>query len=65
LNLFCFSRKRPAAVNGASAFFHRQAYEPYKGDIAFDEEEPGGLFEITIGQSRAGLPKFLLAKKLR
>jgi hypothetical protein len=45
--------------------FAQREYKPYQGEVAFDQEEPGGRFELATEQSkRSGLPKFLSARTL-
>lgn len=64
-NLFCYFTNEGTGHKYRLSVFHRQGYKPYQEGPAFDEEEPGGRFEIRTAPSRAsGLPKFLSARKL-
>ncbi|MBL8714229.1 MAG: hypothetical protein JNM12_15165 [Alphaproteobacteria bacterium] len=63
-NLFCYFTDTQTGKKWRLSVFSTRQYKPSKGGPAFDEEPLGGLYEITPGKSRNGLPTFLSAKKL-
>lgn len=63
-NLFCYFTDTGTGAKYRLSVFSRSNYQPYNGDIAFDQEEVGGVFEITTALSKNGLPKFLSAQKV-
>lgn len=64
-NLLCYFTDEATGRKHRLSVFSRQSYKPYQGGPAFDEEAPGGRFEIATGRSkRSDLPKFLAARKI-
>ncbi len=64
LNLFCYFTDTVTGKKWRLSVFSNKSYKPSKGGPAFDEEPLGGLYEITPGKSKNGLPTFVSAKKL-
>jgi hypothetical protein len=64
-NLLCYFTDEATGLKHRLSVFSRQSYKPYQGGPTFDEEAPGGRFEITTenGQ-KSDLPKFLSARTL-
>lgn len=63
-NLFCFFTDMTSGKKYRLSVFNEKAYKPSKGEVAFDQEPPGGVFEITTGKSKKGFPTFITAKKV-
>jgi hypothetical protein len=64
-NLLCYFTDEATGLKHRLSVFSGQSYKPYQGEVAFDEEAPGGRFELATGNSQSsGLPKFLDARKL-
>ncbi len=64
-NLLCYFTDEATGLKHRLSVFSRQLYKPYQGEVEFDEEAPGGRFEIATEKSaRSDLPKFLAARKL-
>jgi hypothetical protein len=63
-NLFCFFTDTASGKKYRLSVFNEKGYMPSKGGPAFDQELLGGIFEITTGKSKKGLPTFLTAKKV-
>ena len=64
-NLFCYFTDTNSGQKLRLSVFSRSDYKPYNSDVAFDQEEVGGVFEITTSISKNGFPKFMTAQKLK
>ena len=63
-NLFCYFTDTETGKKWRLSVFSNKSYKPSKVGPAFDEEPLGGIYEITPGKSKNGLPTFVSAKKL-
>ena len=63
-NLLCYFTDIHSKKKWRLSVFSNKQYQPSKGGPAFDAEPLGGLYEITPGKSKNGLPTFVSAKKL-
>lgn len=63
-NLFCYFTDTDSSERYRLSVFSRGGYKPYGDGPAFDEEEIGGVFEVTTALSKNGLPKFMSAVKI-
>jgi hypothetical protein len=63
-NLFVFFTDAATDKKYRLSVFQNKLYKPAKDGPAFDEEPAGGLYELTTGKSKNGLPSFLSARKL-
>ena len=63
-NLFCYFTDTTSGERYRLSVFSRGSYKPYNGGPAFDQEEIGGVFEVTTALSKNGLAKFMAAEKV-
>ena len=63
-NLLCHFTDEATGRKHRLSTFWNLAYMPYQGGPAFNEEEPGGRYEIRTSLSKNGMAKFDSARKL-
>ena len=60
-NLFCYFTHLLSDKKYRLCVFAQNDYTPYAGNIYFDKERLGEVFEITISESKNGKAKFMNA----
>ena len=63
-NLFCYFTDTETNQKYRLAVFSRSDYAPYNGDVYFDKEPIGGLFELDTSQTKNGNIKLSKATKI-
>ncbi|GEM_PF-1984435 len=63
-NLFCYFTDIASGDKFRLSVFSRSNYAPYNGDVFFDQEPTGGIFELETSMTKNGNIKLTYAKKI-